>query len=125
MEFPRIFRNLKKLLNNNASTLMETLVAMVLIGIVGMMLASGLATALRLYSMGKELRTAAEQARTVLYECKTGAVNDNVTEKECYGEFFMPESGKIICYSVSAGSFDESGRFGREFIYYPSETVTP
>ena len=55
MGVSRLFGNLKKLLSKKASTLVETLVAMVLIGIVGMMLASGLMTALRLYTMGKEI----------------------------------------------------------------------
>ena len=121
MGVSRLFGNLKKLLSKKASTLVETLVAMVLIGIVGMMLASGLMTALRLYTMGKEIRTAAEQARSVLYQHTSGATADGVAENtECYGEFFVREDAKITCLTYSVGDSDEAGRYNAEFVYYPS-----
>ncbi|MGN0700274.1 MAG: PilW family protein [Oscillospiraceae bacterium] len=126
MGVSRLFGNLKKLLSKKASTLVETLVAMVLIGIVGMMLASGLMTALRFYTMGKEIRTAAEQARTVLYEHTPSTTVDGVIENtECYGEFFVREDGKITCLTYSVGGADEAGEYNAEFIYYPSAEAAP
>ena len=102
MGFHRLHRNLKKLLCRKASTLVETLVAMTLIGIVGIMLASGITTALRFYTAGKQVRQQAEQARTQLYD-KDREYNIEVMEHtDCQGEFFAQKNGEIVCYSIVA-----------------------
>lgn len=121
MGFHRLHRNLKKLLCRRASTLVETLVAMTLIGIVGIMLASGITTALRFYTAGKQVRQQAEQARTLLYDEDRQYNSEVQAHPDCHGEFFARENGEIVCYSVVAFTDKRLGSQAMdvEFYYYP------
>lgn len=99
-------RGLRRLSEKRASTLAETLVSLVVIGIAGLMMASGIATALRLYTAGSDIdRRTAEVCRRLYLEDES-----SLTVMTGCAEYFADGIPEIVTYSVEIFG-DGSERF--------------
>ena len=121
----RIFRLKKRLIQKRASTLIETLAAMSIIAIVGLLAVSGIMTSVGIYNAADNLRSTVKDARTQLLKAaKTEAkveildmMAPQTGEVTCTGEYQPDRSSSAY---VNVYSFAVPKSNGNTILYYYS-----
>ena len=115
----------RRILKKDASTLLETLVAMVMVALVGVMMASGIMTSLKIYTSAADIQRASTEAQGALFlpdQCTDDRLGGPYTG---YGEYFRTadQQEPITTYSYTVLSKTPGSADGNSAVlwYYPGE----
>lgn len=117
-----VFNRLHRVIGKKASTLLETLVAMFMIAIIGVMMAGGLMTSLRMYTRATEIQGRSAGAAAAMYTPDSHSDDECLSSNTGYAEFFrsagLIEPITSQSYTILEKTADGNDEEATVFYYY-------